>query len=118
MQEGFGECWWRGLYQGWVGRSVQVLGRCFSLFCWENGLSSNTDSNRICCADFTTPTLCRRAGPAASTVTDYRNGYRPGGSTANSDPKSTHASDASTPNATQNIDGVDDHPTPREGSEC
>ena len=22
-------------------------GRCFFLFCWENGLSSNTDSNRI-----------------------------------------------------------------------
>jgi hypothetical protein len=43
---------------------------------------------------------------------DYRNGYRLGGSTATNDPKSTPESDASTPNATQNID--DDHPTPHE----
>jgi hypothetical protein len=41
-----------------------------------------------------------------------RNGYRHGGSTNNNDPKSTHASDASTPNA-NNFSAADgnDRPT-------
>jgi hypothetical protein len=45
-----------------------------------------------------------------------RNGYRRGGSTKINDPKSTPASDASTPNATQNIGG-DDHPPLHKASE-
>jgi hypothetical protein len=44
-----------------------------------------------------------------------RNGYRPGGSTKTNDPKSTPASDASTPND-NNTAGAsgDDHSTPHE----
>jgi hypothetical protein len=37
---------WRGVL-GWLGRFGAVLGHHFSLFCWENGLSSNTYSNRM-----------------------------------------------------------------------
>ena len=59
-----------------------------------------------CSADTTTPISCRKAGPAASTPMSYRNGYRPGGSTKTSAPKSTHASDDSTPNANEQRAGV------------
>ena len=38
---------------------------------------------------------------------ELRNGHHPGGSTSNSDPKSTHASDASMPNAYSSL-GADD----------
>jgi hypothetical protein len=48
---------------------------------------------------------------------DYRNGYHPGGSTGNSDPKSTPASDATTPNKATSAAVGDDHPTPHEASE-
>jgi hypothetical protein len=41
----------------------------------------------------------------------YPNGYRRGGSTKINDPKSTPASDASTPNANPNVAGGGDHPT-------
>ena len=41
-----GECFGRGV--GWgLGWAVEGFWPAFSLFCWENGLSSNTDSNRI-----------------------------------------------------------------------
>jgi hypothetical protein len=46
-----------------------------------------------------------------------RNGYHRGGSTKINDPKSTPASDASTPNANRNIGTGDDHPPPHEVSE-
>ena len=48
---------------------------------------------------------------------DYRNGYRPGGSTKISDPKSTLASGASTHNEATSAAGGDDQPTPHEASE-
>ena len=38
---------WRGLAVGWVGRSGAGFDLSFSLFCWENSLSSNTSSNTI-----------------------------------------------------------------------
>ena len=46
----------------------------------------------------------------------YPNGYHPGGSTASNDPRSMHASDASTPNANNNLGASagNDHPTPHE----
>ena len=43
---------------------------------------------------------------------DCRNGYRRSGSTSNNDPKSTLASDASTPNT--NSAACDDHLTPHD----
>jgi hypothetical protein len=65
------------------------------------------------CADITTPHFLQKAGPAASTPTVCPNGYRPGGSTNNNDPKSTPASDASTPNKATSAND-DEHPTPHE----
>ena len=38
---------WRGLVRGWLGRSGAGFDLCFSLFCWENSLSSNASSNTI-----------------------------------------------------------------------
>jgi len=42
---------------------------------------------------------------------DYRNGYRPGGSTNSNDPNSTPGFDDSTHNNNW-TDGGDEHPTP------
>ena len=37
----------RGSVRGWLGRSGASFDLCFSLFCWENSLVSNTSSNTI-----------------------------------------------------------------------
>ena len=46
----------------------------------------------------------------------YPNGYRPGGSTTSNDPRSTPASDASTPNVKNNpgASAGNEHPTPHD----
>jgi hypothetical protein len=80
---------------------------------WIHGGPTDLDNLTLRSADTTTPTSCRKAGPAASTPTNYPNGHHPGGSTNTNAPKSTPASDASTPNA-NNSNGGDNHPTPHE----
>jgi hypothetical protein len=77
------------------------------------GTFSEVLATSPCCVAITTPTSCRKVGPAASTPTSYRNGYRPAGSTKPNDPKPTHASNASTPNANNSL-GAGGHPTPHE----
>ena len=66
---------------------------------WILGGATDLENLTLLCR-YHTPTSCRKAGPAASTLMAYRNGSHPGGSTATNDPKSTPASDASTPNGT------------------
>ena len=72
---------------------------------WILGGNTDLDNLTLLCG-ITTPTSCKKAGPAGSTPTAYRNGYHPGGSTNSSDPNSTPESDASTPN-NNSVDGDD-----------
>ena len=58
-----GEWVWRGLARGWLGRSGAGFDLCFSLFCWENSLVSNTSSNTIEACNSGTPQQ-RRANRA------------------------------------------------------
>ena len=63
-------------------------------------------------ADTTTPTSCRKAGPAASMLTGSPNGSHRAGSTTSNDPTPTPASNASTPNANCEAEAGDDGSKP------
>jgi hypothetical protein len=65
---------------------------------WGTPIAMSVQNAQSCSADITTPTSYKRVGPAASTAMDYRNGYRPGGSTSSSERNSIPESDACTPN--------------------